>query len=1106
MKLILKNRKSIDTFKNRTETYLAREVSCRVTNSVLQYIESLGLDISPIIEDLPYSKEYLQDPFNWVSYDTREKVCQRAAKMVNDEKLMYRVGLATPDLKPTGGVEYLIELLGNPKIAYQSIAKYSSLFDRVFKFKTTIVDKNRATIVMSLPEGYPLSKNSCYYTQGMLAAIPTVWGLPPAEVHEIECMCQPVRKNPLKATIHDSRACVYDVSWKQMQPWHSRIGNKILRKDDDSLVAAQNKLEENFRLLDNKNAELVRRNILLAKVREIALSMEAVRTIDDVWSSIVELSRDIPGVRIVMVQELDQSGKNITTPYYSRIETPPISKMLKKIGFDSDVLLGKTATGAKWKYPVAKSKVAQRYLNNRQTLEFTTLAELADGVINKSMCNAIQKIFGFNKIVLVPLRPDGGSQYSLIFFLEDDVPLDILEMICAHCSIAITTVSIIESLERRNKELSALNTITRQTLTSLELNEILNNSVKEITNIFNADAAAIFLLDSSKENLCLAANYGMPKIMARHSKRFPIDNPVITKFLSSEDEIISGDLIEFIGQFPLHSALAPVMKSLPFATGVLQSHGQPCGLIQVVRRGGKSFTEQEQSLLLSITGYLSIAIENSDLHSDVIIKMEETERAHNKLKESEERFRLIADNANDLILKMQLVPKPVIEYVSPSSTSITGYTPQEFYSDPEILYRCVYPSDRERFAKFMQLSSPDNSNTRTIMRWIRKDGNIIWTEQENTIIYDSSGKPTSIHVIARDVTRRQETEIELKKQKDIVDRILSSTPNSVLVIDAEMQILLANPAFYKTFNLEESQIINRQLTEFIQSKDLINAVSSVLHETQTQLNLDYKHTHGNKEKFLKVNISSMQKGEVLIIFVDVTQDYEKQESLYLSDRLASVGEMASGIAHELNNPLTSIVGLSQLLTKEDLPEETVDDIKAIYSEAQRAAAIVKNLLTFARKHAPKRQLTQINKVLEDMLLLRAYEHKVNNIKVETHLAPDLPETIADYYQMQQVFLNIILNAESAMIEVHNRGTFIITTECVNNCIRILFTDDGPGIPAEYRERVFDPFFTTKEVGKGTGLGLSICYGIVTNHGGKITVESEPHLGTTFIIELPVSTK
>lgn len=237
---------------------------------------------------------------------------------------------------------------------------------------------------------------------------------------------------------------------------------------------------------------------------------------------------------------------------------------------------------------------------------------------------------------------------------------------------------------------------------------------------------------------------------------------------------------------------------------------------------------------------------------------------------------------------------------------------------------------------------------------------------------------------------------------------------------------------------------------------------------------------------------------------EITERKRIEEQLIMTDRLASIGELASGIAHELNNPLSNIAGFSQLLTEENPPEDIKKDLDIIHNEAKRACDIVKNLLTFARKHTPVKQVTSLNKIIDEVLKLRAYEQSINNIQIKTHFAPDLPEITVDYFQIQQVFLNIIINAESAMLEAHNQGVLTITTERIGNLIITSFADDGPGINKNNIDRIFDPFFTTKDVGKGTGLGLSICHGIVNGHNGKIYAKSELGKGTTFIIELPVN--
>ena len=230
---------------------------------------------------------------------------------------------------------------------------------------------------------------------------------------------------------------------------------------------------------------------------------------------------------------------------------------------------------------------------------------------------------------------------------------------------------------------------------------------------------------------------------------------------------------------------------------------------------------------------------------------------------------------------------------------------------------------------------------------------------------------------------------------------------------------------------------------------------------------------------------------------------ELERRVQVIDRLASIGEMASGIAHEINNPLTGVVGFSELLMTKDLPDDVREDVEIIHDGAKRVAGIVKRLLTFARQHKPERTYTDINEIIESTLTLKKYSLKTGNIEVNTLLDAELPWTMADRGQLQQVFMNIIVNAETEMKQARGRGKLIIRTEQIGNTIRLSFKDDGPGIARENIGKIFDPFFTTREVGEGTGLGLSLSHGIIAEHKGALYAESKAGKGATFIIELPI---
>ena len=278
---------------------------------------------------------------------------------------------------------------------------------------------------------------------------------------------------------------------------------------------------------------------------------------------------------------------------------------------------------------------------------------------------------------------------------------------------------------------------------------------------------------------------------------------------------------------------------------------------------------------------------------------------------------------------------------------------------------------------------------------------------------------------------------------------------------------------------------------------------------------------GDKEEVIIIEVSGRLVNEadqgpiIHCIARNMTDRRRLEQQLLRSEKLSAIGQLVAGVAHELKHPLTSISGFTKLLLRDAAVVGQVrDDLRQIGTQAERAAKIVQNLLVFAREHKPQRLVVDVNEVIKSTLILRAYQLRVDNVQDVLELDTNLPLTIADPFQLQQVFLNLINNAHQAMVEREAPGVLTIRTTALENAlasaapagiqsIRIAISDTGVGIVPELLNKVFDPFFTTKPVGQGTGLGLSICYGIIHEHSGRIWVESTPGIGTTIFVELPI---
>jgi PAS domain S-box-containing protein len=362
-----------------------------------------------------------------------------------------------------------------------------------------------------------------------------------------------------------------------------------------------------------------------------------------------------------------------------------------------------------------------------------------------------------------------------------------------------------------------------------------------------------------------------------------------------------------------------------------------------------------------------------------------------------------------------------------------------------------------------------------------------------------------------DVTEKRALEHQLRRQEEFQRHLLESFPDLILVLDLKGQYTFVSARIGELLGYGPADLMGKSVDDLENtSAELATLYRTVATGQSSLTSCEYgsRHRDGSWRTMLGV-ASPLLDAEgkpagVIISVRDVTTEKKLEQQIIQSERLAAMGQMIGGFAHELNNPLTSILGMAELLQEGETTEASRKQISILHKEARRAAEIVQNLQYFARPPAPGRSQVNLNELVQRTVQMQAYPLRKSNVTVDFTPEPAIPAIVADPNQLMQVFLNLLLNAEQAIREIRDKGTIRVRIGRDPDSVWIVFQDDGPGIAPENLPHIFDPFFTTKRPGRGTGLGLSICKTVLREHGGNIDVASAPGGGAVFTITLPVT--
>lgn len=696
-------------------------------------------------------------------------------------------------------------------------------------------------------------------------------------------------------------------------------------------------------------------------------------------------------------------------------------------------------------------------------------------------------------------------------------------------------------------ELHVQNRLLLRLNQALEQDELLDAALQEVMTLAKAPSGAIGIMDprTGKVMAHREHNADLSDLLAAWEEGDP--SVLEPSVIAQQGNLFIEDISEegtFASTPPDMAFLAEIgFRSV--AALCLPTQSRIVGYIMLLYATPRTFSPTERALLETIAGQIGIGVQRVQIYQrerqerHLSETLHETSEIVSSTLELDQVLPLILEQLASVIphdracitMVTDGVPQMVAisgsEDVLPPPASLDGKTPSEqtmeagepLIADDALDQASAPPSDQD-------------GQSQQVRSWL---GAPMWHQGEvsGAILLESfhphNFHPEDAQVLATFASQASIAIINAQlfklvaRGKQAWEETFDAIEDGISVHDRDCRMMRVNEALAKLLGSTPQALVDQRCYRWHQCHE--SPAAYCPHEQLLATGEAQSTEFGDGGRRFHLSVYPLGDAEGKIVgsvhsIKDVTEQRQLQKQLLQAEKLSAIGELVAGVAHELNNPLTTILGYAQLLVQDDDLDVSVrDDLSRVTREALRSRRIVENLLTFARKHEPEKSSIVINELIEHTVEMRAYQLRVDNIEVALQLYRPLPRTMADQYQLQQLFLNLVNNAHHAMKEAHGGGRLLIRTSLLTDeragqqatrtdasgqpRILIETKDTGPGIEHDVMAKIFDPFFTTKKTGQGTGLGLSICYGIVQEHDGRIWAESTPGEGATFLIELPV---